>query len=108
LRQIADYHNLSNYVRELYQIPGIAETQKALKFAEMEQSHPLDWERLPIDMPDRPAGMLDQRIFYASNSSESSPLQMAPCCRKGRQTARGDLHGKASAIARRQRTTGRF
>jgi putative glutathione S-transferase len=26
LRQIADYHNLSNYVRELYQIPGVAET----------------------------------------------------------------------------------
>jgi len=26
LKRIVDYHNLSNYVRELYQIPGIAET----------------------------------------------------------------------------------
>ncbi len=27
-RRVADYHNLSNYVRELYQIPGVAETVK--------------------------------------------------------------------------------
>jgi len=26
LRRIADYHNLSNYLREIYQMPGIAET----------------------------------------------------------------------------------
>jgi len=26
LRRIADYPNLSNYLRELYQIPGVAET----------------------------------------------------------------------------------
>jgi putative glutathione S-transferase len=26
LRRIADYPNLSNYVRDLYQMPGIAET----------------------------------------------------------------------------------
>ena len=26
LRRIADYHNLSNYLRDLYQVPGIAET----------------------------------------------------------------------------------
>ena len=26
LRRIADYHNLSNYLRELYQLPGIGET----------------------------------------------------------------------------------
>jgi putative glutathione S-transferase len=26
LRRIADYPNLSNYLRELYQVPGIAET----------------------------------------------------------------------------------
>lgn len=26
LRRIEDYHNLSNYLRELYQVPGIAET----------------------------------------------------------------------------------
>ncbi|HSM19553.1 MAG TPA: glutathione S-transferase C-terminal domain-containing protein, partial [Hyphomicrobiales bacterium] len=26
LRRIADYPNLSNYMRELYQVPGIAET----------------------------------------------------------------------------------
>jgi putative glutathione S-transferase len=26
LRRIADYHNLSNYLREIYQMPGVAET----------------------------------------------------------------------------------
>ena len=26
LRRIVDYHNLSNYVREIYQMPGVAET----------------------------------------------------------------------------------
>jgi putative glutathione S-transferase len=26
LRRIADYHNLSNYMREIYQMPGVAET----------------------------------------------------------------------------------
>src|SRR6516164_661935 len=26
LRRVADYHNLSNYVREIYQMPGVAET----------------------------------------------------------------------------------
>ena len=26
LRRIADYPNLSNYLRELYQVPGVAET----------------------------------------------------------------------------------
>jgi putative glutathione S-transferase len=26
LRRIADYHNLSNYIREIYQMPGVAET----------------------------------------------------------------------------------
>ena len=26
LRRITDYHNLSNYLRDLYQVPGIAET----------------------------------------------------------------------------------
>ena len=26
LRRIADYHNLSNYLRDLYQVPGVAET----------------------------------------------------------------------------------
>jgi putative glutathione S-transferase len=26
LRCIADYHNLSNYMREIYQMPGVAET----------------------------------------------------------------------------------
>ena len=26
IRRIADYHNLSNYVRDLYQQPGVAET----------------------------------------------------------------------------------
>ena len=26
LRRIADYHNLSNYLREIYQLPGVAET----------------------------------------------------------------------------------
>jgi glutathionyl-hydroquinone reductase len=26
LRQLADYHNLSNYMREIYQMPGVAET----------------------------------------------------------------------------------
>jgi putative glutathione S-transferase len=26
LRRISDYHNLSNYLREIYQMPGIAET----------------------------------------------------------------------------------
>ncbi len=26
LRQIADYHNLSNYLREIYQMPGVADT----------------------------------------------------------------------------------
>src|SRR5579862_7650350 len=26
VRRIADYHNLSNYLRELYQVPGVAET----------------------------------------------------------------------------------
>ena len=28
-KRIADYPNLANYMRELYQIPGIAETVKA-------------------------------------------------------------------------------
>jgi putative glutathione S-transferase len=26
LRRIDDYHNLSNYLRELYQVPGVTET----------------------------------------------------------------------------------
>jgi putative glutathione S-transferase len=26
LRRLADYHNLSNYLREIYQMPGVAET----------------------------------------------------------------------------------
>ena len=26
MRRIADYHNLSNYMREIYQMPGVAET----------------------------------------------------------------------------------
>jgi putative glutathione S-transferase len=26
LHRLADYHNLSNYTREIYQMPGIAET----------------------------------------------------------------------------------
>jgi len=26
LRRIADYHNLSNYLREIYQMPGVGET----------------------------------------------------------------------------------
>ena len=26
LRRLADYHNLSNYMREIYQMPGVAET----------------------------------------------------------------------------------
>jgi putative glutathione S-transferase len=26
LRRVADYHNLSNYLRDLYQVPGVAET----------------------------------------------------------------------------------
>jgi putative glutathione S-transferase len=26
LRRIADYHNVSNYLREIYQMPGVAET----------------------------------------------------------------------------------
>jgi glutathionyl-hydroquinone reductase len=26
LRRIADYHNLSNYLRDIYQLPGVAET----------------------------------------------------------------------------------
>ena len=28
LRRIADYPNLSNYMRDLYQVPGVAETVK--------------------------------------------------------------------------------
>ena len=28
IRRIADYHNLSNYLRDLYQVPGVAETAK--------------------------------------------------------------------------------
>ena len=26
LRRMADYHNLSNYTRDIYQMPGVAET----------------------------------------------------------------------------------
>jgi hypothetical protein len=38
LRQIDDYHNLSNYVREPYQTPGVAATVDVIESGAMENS----------------------------------------------------------------------
>jgi len=46
LRRIADYPNLSNYLRELYQVPGIAEVSdiENMKAGSFGKAGPIDWD----------------------------------------------------------------
>ena len=55
LRPIADYPNLSNYLRELYQVPGIAELAPVADFKRMYYSLDGAWFGKPVIIPKGPA-----------------------------------------------------